>query len=113
MPETTPNSDLATIMHTLGHMQGENRALFQSMTEHLSLIRADIKRVEESSQTQINHLEESIKGQIMFVERRVTNLEKSDKAQAVSIAKHSVLGGGISGALIAGAIELIKWKVNS
>jgi hypothetical protein len=110
---TTPNSDLATIMHTLGHMQGESRAQFASIFDHLSLIRDEIKKAEERSQERITHLEESIKDKITFVERRVSNLEVSDKKQAVAIAKHSIIGGSISGAFISATVEFIKWAINN
>lgn len=105
---TNQSSETAVIMHTLGRIEGNTSALFNSLTEHLNLIRADIKRVEETSQVQIKHLEESIKNQITFVERRVSVLEKEDRKQAIAIAKGSVTGGSLSALFIEGAIELFK-----
>ena len=112
MPEpstaNTNQSELTLIMHTLGRMEGSNNAQFQALSENLSLIRADIKRVEENAQAQNKHLEESIKGQITFIERRVSTLEQEDRKQAIAIAKGSVTGGGLVALFVQGAIELIK-----
>jgi len=105
---TTSTSDNAAIMHILGQIQGENRAMFNSLSNDLLVIREDIKRVEATSQAQVRHLEENLNLRLGMVDRRINNLELQDKIHIKQIATNGALSGGISGALITGFVELAK-----
>ncbi len=122
MPPETPtpaSSDLSLIMHSIGKLTGEVRAMHEGTTARIEDIRRDIARLEQAGNdrmtrteqalsTQIREQGEQLNKRIDGIGTRVTNLEAEDKLLIEKVAKVSAMGGGISGALIAGAIEAFK-----
>lgn len=104
---TQPASDNTAIMLKLGEMSGENKALFQSLFNHLDLIRTDINRVEKSTNERIQHLENHTKDRLNSVEGRLKDLEIEDKSHIKQLAANSV-SGGLAGGFITAFVEIIK-----
>jgi len=118
MAETT-TGDTAQIMHSLGQLTGAVSALQQGLTARIEDIRGDIRRIETTQSARLDRVEENLTGQIDQLREdvnkridglgsRVSDLEAEDKRLIEKIAGLSALGGGIGGALAAGAVELLK-----
>lgn len=117
-------------MHSLGQLTGAVNAMHQGLTARIEDIRADIRRVEETQSSRMDRIEDSLVQRIDNVETnvgnriteisdsiskridglgtRVSNLEAEDKKIIEKVAKMSALGGGVGGALVTAAVELIK-----
>lgn len=119
MADTTPGADTAQIMHSLGQLTGAVSALQQGLTARIEDIRGDIRRIEETQSARMDRVESNLAGQIDQLREdlnkrvdglgtRVTSLEDEDKRLIEKTARLSALGGGIGGALAAGAVELMK-----
>lgn len=87
----------AQIMRTLGELTGAVRAMNEGLTARLNDVREDIRRYEAAQNERMKELS-----------ARVSSLEAEDKKIIAQVAKIGVGSGGISGALTAGLIELIK-----
>lgn len=120
----------AQIMHSIGQLTGTVQAMHQGMTARIEDIRIDIRRMEESTNDRINRVEDNLSNHIseqgtainMRIDglennvndkfkslgTRVTALEAEDKRIIEKVASIGALGGGLSGALAAGLVELIK-----
>lgn len=120
----------AQIMHGLGQLTGAVNSMNQGLTARIEDIRADIRRVENSQSVRMDRIETSLGQRIENVETnvgqrvndlseainkridglgtRVTSLEAEDKKIIKDVATMSAMGGGIGGALVAAAVELIK-----
>jgi|CXWL01.1.fsa_nt_gi tetrahydromethanopterin S-methyltransferase subunit G len=109
----------AQIMHSIGQLSGSVQAMHQGMTARIEDIRADIRRMEQSTNERIVRVEDHLSTQIKTqgehlnkrvddVDKRVLELEKEDKQLIAKVSKIGVLGGGISGALTAAITEIIK-----
>jgi len=120
----------AQIMHSIGLLTGTVQEMNKGMTDRLENMRRDIKRIEQASKDQVNRVEDNLSRQIdsqgkvlnkriddldasvsdkvKGLSTRVTNLEAEDKKIIENVAKMSALGGGIGGALVTAAVELIK-----
>lgn len=113
------SADTTKIMHQLGLLTGSLEAMHQNITAQVAEIKSDIRRMDSESKAQLNRLEDGLLKQIADnreavdrridgVDVRISDLEKEDKGLIREIAKYSAIGGSASGALIAGAIELMK-----
>lgn len=120
----------AQIMHSIGQLNGTVSAMHQGMTARLDDMREDIRRIERTSKEQMNRVEDNLAKQIKDqgealdkriesveksvgekisgLDTRVTGLEAEDKKIIKDVAKMSAMGGGIGGALVAAAVEIIK-----
>lgn len=120
----------AQIMHSIGQLTGSVQALHQGLTARIEDMRADIRRLDEASNSRMNRIEDNLTQKIadqgeVFNKRidgleenvnqkftglgtRVTALEQEDKKMIEKVAKLSAVGGGVGGALAAAAVELIK-----
>lgn len=123
-------ADLSQVMHSIGKLTGAVQAMHEGTTARIEDIRRDIARLEQAGNDRMTRTEQALSNQIreqgeqlnkrideqgvQFNKRvdgigtRVTNLEAEDKRLIEKVATVSAMGGGISGALIAGAIEAIK-----
>lgn len=119
MADNTTGTDTAQIMHSIGQLTGAVTALQQGLTARIEDIRHDIRRIEQAQSERLDHVEANLGGQINQLREdvnkridglgtRVTNLEAEDKRLIEKTAKLGALGGGIGGALAAGAVEVIK-----
>jgi t-SNARE complex subunit (syntaxin) len=111
--------ETGAILHALGQLTGKVEAMHQATTARIEDIRADIKRLEQSTDARINRVESNLSDQMRDqsdqlskrmdgLGTRVTSLEAEDKRLIEKVARVSALGGSVTGGLIAGAIELIK-----
>ncbi len=132
MPETKNNNDVsnAQIMHSIGQLNGTLNAMNQGLTARIEDIRKDIDRLDKASNARMDRIEDNLKSQIdtqgesmgkridglektvsekiSGLGTRVTALESEDKKMIEKVARLSAFGGGVGGALAAGAVELIK-----
>jgi hypothetical protein len=122
--QAMPANDLqevtnAQIMHSIGQLSGSVQAMHQGMTARIEDIRADIRRMEQTTNERILRVEDHLANQIDSqrevlnkridgVDKRVIELEKEDKRLISKVSKIGVLGGGISGALTAAITEIVK-----
>jgi DNA anti-recombination protein RmuC len=111
--------DNSQLMRTLGELTGAVREMHQGLSTRMEDIKEDIRRLESGHNDRMNRIEAnmgqriadlqtSINNQLSGLGTRVTNLEAEDKRLIEKTAKLSALGGGIGGALAAGAVELLK-----
>lgn len=129
---TDNNNDVsnAQIMHSIGQLTGTVQAMHQGMTARLEDMRADIRRLDAASNERMNRIEDNLAQQISTqgvalnqrindleanvgdkvkgLGTRVSALEAEDKKIIENVAKMSALGGGVGGALVTAAVELIK-----
>lgn len=120
----------AQVMHSIGQLTGAVNAMHQGLTARIEDIRADIRRVEETQGDRMDRIENSLGRRIDNVEvnvgqriteisdtinkridglgTRVTALENEDKKMIEKVAKMSAFGGGVGGALVTAAVEIIK-----
>lgn len=105
MPDNNSNSD---VLRGLGRLEGAVEALAKGLTQNMQEIRADIRRLEDSSNARMDRIEAGINRRMDSIETRVTNLEDEDKKLIEKTAKVSGVGGAIGGALATAAVELIK-----
>ncbi len=112
-------TDTGAILHAIGEMRGEMRVLNQQNSERYETLRRDIQRLEESINDRITRVEQSFASQLRdqtdqigrridSLGSRVNNLEAEDKRLIEKVAKVSAMGGGLTGGIVAGAIEIIK-----
>jgi hypothetical protein len=116
----------AQIMLSIGKLVGTMEAVNTS----ISAIRTDIQRLDQTSSDRLARVEDNlvdkIKDQGVTINKRidvmektvgenisglstrVTALEAEDKKIIKDVAKMSAMGGGIGGALVAAAVEIIK-----
>jgi hypothetical protein len=110
---------MAQVMHSIGKLTGAVQAMHDGTTARIEDIRNDIRRLELATQGQLQQVETRLSKQIADqgaelnkrvdgLGSRVSNLEAEDKRLIEKTAKLGALGGGVGGALAAGAVELIK-----
>ncbi len=129
--------DNAQIMHSIGQLTGAVQGMQQGLTARIDDIRQDIRRLDQANNDRMDRIETSlgqkiaeqgdainrriddVAGQVKSLEvnvgkridglgSRVTSLETEDKRIIEKVARMSAMGGGIGGALVAAAVELIK-----
>lgn len=127
----------AEIMHGIGKLTGAVQALQDGLTARINDIRQDIRHLDQANNQRMDRIEASlgakisdqgeainrriddVAGQVKSLEEnvgkridglgsRVTSLEAEDKRIIEKVAGMSALGGGVGGALVAGAVELLK-----
>lgn len=115
MNDERDRRDNSEIMRNLGELTGMVRTMNESQTRRLEDIRADIARLEKTSNDRMDRMEGGLNRRIDEVGKRldglgtrVTSLESEDKRIIEKVAKLSAMGGGVGGALAAGLVELIK-----
>lgn len=116
----------AQIMHSIGKLVGTMEAMNKNVDE----IRSDIRRLDQTANDRlvrvednlskqistqgevlnrrIDDLEASVGSKVSSLGTRVSALEAEDKKIIENVAKMSALGGGVGGALVTAAVELIK-----
>lgn len=129
--------DNAQIMHSIGQLTGAVQAMNQGLTARIDDIRADIRRLDRANNERMDRieaslgqkiadqgeainrridgvtdnlkvLEASVGKRIDGLGTRVTALEVEDKRIIKDVARMSAMGGGIGGALVATAVEVLK-----
>ncbi|MBI1175665.1 MAG: hypothetical protein GC139_10445 [Sideroxydans sp.] len=133
MAESNNNNDQisnAQLMHSIGQLTGSVQALHQGLTARIEDMRSDIRRMEAAQSDRMDRMEENFGRRVDGVESnlskriddvsdainkridgigtRVSNLEAEDKKMIEKVATMSAFGGGLGGALVTGAIELLK-----
>lgn len=120
----------AQIMHSIGQLTGSVQALHQGLTARIEDIRDDIRRLDKASNDRMDRIEDNLATQIADqgvalnkridgleknvgdkisgLGTRVTALEAEDKKIIEKVASMSALGGGVGGALVAAAVEVLK-----
>lgn len=118
------------IMQGIGELNGSMRVMQQGLTARIEDIRADIRRLDEASNSRMDRIETNLTQQIATqgevlnrridvldktvgdrissLGTRVTSLENEDKKIIEKVARLSAIGGGVGGALAAVVVELIK-----
>jgi archaellum component FlaC len=128
MMDGNNNGDVsnAQIMHSIGKLVGTMEAMNKNVDE----IRSDIRRLDQTANDRlvrvednlskqistqgevlnrrIDDLEASVGSKVSSLGTRVSALEAEDKKIIENVAKMSALGGGVGGALVTAAVELIK-----
>ena len=111
--------DNSQIMHSIGQLTGAVQAMHQGLTARIDDIKSDIRRLEAAQSERMDRIEDSLGKRIDAVETnvgkridgigaRVTTLEAENKRLIEKTAKFSAFGGGVGGALVAAAVEIIK-----
>lgn len=121
MQHTPPphHVDLTQINRSIGELTGAVKAMHEGTTARIEDIRKDIARLEQSTNDRMTRTEQTLSNQIREqgenlnkridgLGTRVANLEAEDKKLIAKTAQLGALGGGVGGALAAGAVELIK-----
>lgn len=108
MDNNNQKNEMAGIAHSIGKLSGELSVMHKSITDSISVLRADMHRMQTENRENMENLEERVNKKIDSVGNRVKSLEDEDKKLIEKVAKLSVWGGGVSGALAAGIVELIK-----
>jgi len=120
----------AQIMHSIGQLTGSVQALHQGLTARIEDMRADIRRLDLPSNDRMNRiddnlaqqiadqgaamnkridgLEKNVGDKISGLGTRVTALEAEDKKIIEKVATMSAMGGGVGGALVTAAVEILK-----
>ncbi len=128
--EEKNGADNAQVMHSLGQLTGAVHAMHQGLTARIEDIKSDIRRMEAAQSDRMDRIEDSLGQRIDNVETnvgarvteisdtinkridglgtRVTALENEDKKIIEKVAKMSAFGGGVGGALVTAAVEIIK-----
>lgn len=104
----TTQSNEANLAQQIGHLTGEIRAMHASISASIEHLREDMRRIEEASTKRIERLEDKMSVRLDAVESKINELQVEDKRIIEKVAKLGALGGGASGALVAGCIELLK-----
>lgn len=102
------NNTSADVLRSLGRLEGTLDNLAKGLTANMQEIRADIRRLEDTSNAKMDRIEAVINRRMESIETRVTNLEEEDKKLIEKTAKVSGVGGAIGGALATAMVELIK-----
>lgn len=118
--------DNSEILRGLGELTGIVRTMSEAHTRRLDDIRADIARLEKSSNDRMDKMEvhlnrriddvaaglrsmdENVGKRIDGLGSRVSSLEAGEKKMIAQVARMSALGGGIGGALVTAAVAAIK-----
>lgn len=120
----------AQVMHSIGQLTGAVHAMHQGLTARIEDIRADMRRAEVAQSDRMDRIEDTLGKRIDNVEAnignrvteisdtinkridaigtRVTSLENEDKKIIEKVARMSALGGGVGGALVTAAVEVLK-----
>lgn len=115
-------TESAQILQAIGRVSGQMEMLIGQHREQarsIEGIRAEIREQESRFRDTVAQTEqrlsekidaslEPVNKRIDSLSTRVGELEKEDKRLIEKVAKVSAVGGSISGAMIAGAIELIR-----
>lgn len=101
------NND-ANLAQNIGHLTGEIRVMHQSIMSSIEHLREDMRRIETSSNSRIDRLEDKMDDRLDAVETKIGELQSEDKRIIEKVAKIGALGGGAGGALVAGMIEVLK-----
>lgn len=123
-------NEMSAVAHSIGQLSGELKVMHQSTMDAISVIRQDLRRMEDSTKESMKHLENRLNDKIGSVEestkagmqhletrvnekiggvaKRVETLEKEEKDTIATKAKHGVIAGTAGAALTWGFIELLK-----
>lgn len=96
------------LANSIGQLSGELRVMHQATMDAIKVIREDVRRMEDSTRENMQHLETRINDKIDGIGTRVLSLENEDKKIIEKVAGLSAIGGGVGGALVSGILELIK-----
>lgn len=123
---TDERRDNGQILRAVGELTGMVKTMSEAHTRRLDDIRADIARLEKSSNDRMDRMESALNRRIDDVSAglramdegvgkridglsgRVTTLEAGEKKLIGQVARMSALGGGIGGSLVAAAVEVLK-----
>lgn len=106
--QTNKNNDMADIARSIGQLTGKLEVMHSSITDNFNVLRADMRRMEDSTKQSMEHLENRLNTKVDSVVKRVSVLEESEKGNIKTTAIHGVTIAGISTALTLGAVELLK-----
>ncbi|MDR2219325.1 MAG: hypothetical protein LBE24_01955 [Methylobacillus sp.] len=95
------DNEKSEIVSALGQLSGEVRMMHHGLTARIEDIKADIRRMEAAQSDRMDRIEATLG-------RRIDNLEAEDKRLIEKTAKLSAINGGVSGAIVAAAVELLK-----
>ncbi|WFP51394.1 hypothetical protein PL263_05035 [Methylomonas sp. EFPC3] len=105
---TEQNNNEAALAQQIGHLTGEIRAMHAAVLASIEHLREDMRRLEDTSNKRIERLEDRLSGRLDAVETKIGELQSEDKRIIEKVAKLGALGGGASGALVAGLVEILK-----
>ena len=113
------DNEHAQLMHGIGRLTGSVDTMYAGLTTRIEDIKDELRRNEAAQKERMNQVEERLGKRIDSLDvnmgkridglsGRVSALEAEDKKIIANVARVTALGGGLSGALVAGAIELLK-----
>ncbi len=109
VPENNkPNNDMTDIARSIGQLSGKLEIMHSSITDNFNVLRADMRRMEDSTKQSMEHLENRLNTKVDSLGNRVKILEAGEKKTIETTAKHSVMGAGIGAVLTYGLVELLK-----
>ena len=109
VPENNkPNNDMTDIARSIGQLSGKLEIMHSSITDNFNVLRADMRRMEDSTKQSMEHLENRLNTKVDSLGNRVKILEAGEKKTIETTAKHGAIGGGIGVVLTYGLVELLK-----
>jgi hypothetical protein len=106
--ENKNNNDMAEVARSIGQLSGKLEIMHSSITDNFNVLRADMRRMEDSTKQSMEHLENRLNTKVDSLGTRVKVLEVAEKGNIKTMAIHGVTIAGISTALTLGAVELLK-----
>lgn len=101
-------NDMAEVARSIGQLSGKLEIMHSSITDNFNVLRADMRRMEDSTKQSMEHLENRLNAKVDSLGTRVKVLEVAEKGNIKTTAIHGVTIAGISTALTLGAVELLK-----
>lgn len=119
MTDQNNNNDMAAVARSIGQLSGKLEIMHSSISDNFNVLRADMRRMEDSTKQSMQLLEASTKQSMEHLEKRlntkvdslggrVKTLEEGEKVNIRVTAIQGVTIAGISTALTLGAVELLK-----
>lgn len=119
MTDQNNNNDMAEVARSIGQLSGKLEIMHSSISDNFNVLRADMRRMEDSTKQSMQLLEASTKQSMEHLENRLNTkvdslgsrvkvLEEGEKVNIKVTAKQGVTIAGISTALTLGAVELLK-----
>lgn len=102
------NNEMSDIAKSIGQLSGKLEMMHSSITDNFNVLRADMRRMEDSTKQSMDHLENRLNTKVDSLGSRVKVLEAGEKDTIKTTAKHSVMGAGIGAVLTYGLVELLK-----
>ena len=106
--ENKNNNDMAEVARSIGQLSGKLEIMHSSITDNFNVLRADMRRMEDSTKQSMEHLENRLNTKVDSLGTRVKVLEVAEKGNIKTMAIYGVTIAGISTALTLGAVELLK-----